>query len=381
MEQKAKFFIIGLAVLLVISLFISYQNYSTKEALRRERDGLFEKNTSLGSQIGRLESSLRESENKISALNRQLDEVSRQKEEFERKYGLAKKNQDELIEKLRSQQVPEAAGPQLQALPQNTDLYWAGVLKAKIDLELQLGNIRNELKSVKISNEQLQREKSTLELDISNFRRDNEDLKRQLGYNQKLMDSLAQELVREKNDKMQIQDNFKLVKNENAVLSRQLKSLNNHKVELDKKLEQLQEERSSLERRLTDMETMLTDKLSQINGLKEQIDTVRSGATVETPSEKSESVELSPIIVRPQIEAAVAEAPSLVGKVLAINKENNFVIIDLGEDAGIELNDTFRVYRGGKAVATIEVIQTRKSIAACDIKEETAAIIVGDTVR
>jgi len=381
MEQKAKFFIIGLAVLLVISLFISYQNYSTKEALRRQRDELSEKNTSLGSQIGRLEGSLRESENKISALNRQLDEVSRQKDEFETKYGLAKKNQDELMEKLRSQQVPEAAGPQLQALPQNTDIYWAGVLKAKTDLELQLGNIRNELKSVKISNEQLQREKSTLELDISNFRRDNEDLKRQLEYNQKLMDSLAQELVREKNDKMQIQDNFKLVKNENAVLSRQLKSLNNHKVELDKKLEQLQEERSSLERRLTDMETMLTDKLSQINGLKEQIDTVRSGATVETPSEKSESVELPPIIVRPQIEDAAAEAPSLAGKVLAINKDNNFVIIDLGEDAGIKLSDTFRVYRGGKAVATIEVIQTRKNIAACDIKEETAAIIVGDTVK
>jgi len=381
MEQKAKFFIIGLAVLLVISLFISYQNYSTKEALRRDRDSLFEKNTSLGSQIGRLESSLRESENKISALNRQLDEVSRQKEEFERKYGLAKKNQDELIEKLRSQQVPEVAGPQLQALPQNTDLYWAGVLKAKTDLELQLGNIRNELKSVKISNEQLQREKSTLELDISNFRRDNEDLKRQLEYNQKLMDSLAQELVREKNDKMQIQDNFKLIKNENTVLSRQLKSLNSRKVELDRKLEQLQEEKSGLEHRLTDMETMLTDKLSQLSGLKEQIDTVRSGAKVEAPSEKSESVELPPIIVRPQIEDAVVEAPSLVGKVLAINKENNFVIIDLGEDAGIKLSDTFRVYRGGKAVATIEVIQTRKSIAACDIKEETAAIIVGDTVK
>ena len=69
------------------------------------------------------------------------------------------------------------------------------------------------------------------------------------------------------------------------------------------------------------------------------------------------------------------------GKILAINKDANFVIIDLGEDRGINVGDTFQVYREGESIATIGVIQARKSIAACEIKKETTAIKVGDTIR
>ena len=57
------------------------------------------------------------------------------------------------------------------------------------------------LRSLQIANESLQREKSVLEMDVNSLRNEKKDLLRQLDYNQKLLDSMAQEVVREKNDK------------------------------------------------------------------------------------------------------------------------------------------------------------------------------------
>lgn len=382
MENKIKFILFILIAIIGASLFIAFQNYTAKDALTKERDKLIEEKASLDSQIGKLEGALRVNEDKVNSLNRELDRVSREKEAIQRQYDLGKKSYDELAERLKSQRAPALTKPQLESLPTTTDAYWAEILRAKTDLELQLGNIRNELKSAQINNGQLQREKSTLELDINNLKRDNEDLKRQFEYNQKLMDSISQELVREKNDKIQIQNNFKLIKNENAVLTRQLKSINSRKVEFEKELGQLQEDKNSLERRLVDMETMLNDKLSKINYLKQQLDDFLGGRQVETKPGQEESVELPPIVVRPQTETLTSETPvSLVGKVLAVKRDNNFVIINLGEDLGIKAGEAFQVYREDKVIADIEVIKTRKTISACDIKKETTPIAVGDTVR
>ncbi len=382
MENKIKFILFGLIAILAVSLFIALQNYSAREALQKEKDRLTQENTLLTSKAGKLENALRDTENKMSSLNKELDRVSQEKNEVERKYELAKKGQDELLEKLK--RLPTVTKLQVETPPPSADAYWAGILKEKTDLELRLGNIRNELRATQISNEQLQREKSTLGLDVNTLSRDNEDLKRQLEYNQKVMDSITQELVREKNDKIQIQNSFKLIKNENAALARQLKSLNNRKIEFEKELQQLQEDKRSLERRLTDIETMLTDKISKVNELKEQLDAIGSGRQAETKVEQKEAVELPPIVVRPQTQALPPEAEtpvSLTGKVLALNRDNNFVIIDLGEDRGIKVGEALRVYRQDTAIADIEVIQTRQTIAACDIKKETKPIAIGDTVK
>lgn len=388
MERKIKFVLIGLIGVLLVFIFLYLQTLNVKQLLMKERDDLKDKNTSLSSDIKKLESRERDYEDRLDSLGKELDRASKEKQETEKKLELANRAKEQLVEKLRSREseaARAAAAPQPEEAPLNTDAYWGGILKAKTDLELQLDNLRSELKSMQINNEGMQREKSALELDVNSLNREKEDLKRQLEYNQKLMDSIAQELVREKNDKMQIQDSFKLIKNENTVLSRQLKSLNNRKADLEKKVQGLQEEKSAVESRLNEMEAMLTDKVSRTNALKEKIDVMHAEAKTETqaPSSMKESVELPPIVVRPQSESeepAVTGAPS-AGKILAVNEESSFVIINLGEDSGIKAGDAFKVYREGKAIASIEVIQTRKNIAACDIKKEATPIRIGDAIK
>jgi len=383
MENKTKFITIGLIGGLVICLLLFIQTLNSKRLILRERDDLKKENITLSSKLDKLDKSIKQYEDRIGLLSKELDKVSQEKQQLEKKYELASRDREKLIERLKSKQVETQAAPQPQAevLPPDTDAYWAGILKAKTDLELQLGNLRNELKSTQITNEELERGKTTFGLDINNLKRENEDLKRQLEYNQKTMDSISQGLVREKNDKIKIQEILKSIKSENAVLTRHLKSLNERKINLEKKFQGLQEKNAAIEQKFNDMQTMLTDKLSQINNLKEELDTIRGGAKAEVPQEKRESVELPPIVVRPQPETSTqATSATLTGKILAINKESNFVIMDLGEEAGIKVGDSFQVYRDNKSIATVEVIQTRRNIAACDIKKETAPIKIGDDI-
>jgi hypothetical protein len=171
------------------------------------------------------------------------------------------------------------------------------------------------------------------------------------------------------------------------VLSRQLESLNNRKVNLEKRLQDLQEDRDTIERRFNEMQTMLTDRISQINGLRDELDAIRKGAATGelfSTMPKKESVELPPIVVRPQCEAPSKDSGVLYeGKILSIVKDNNFVVIDLGADKGVRVGDVFQVFKAGstKPVASIEAMQVRTNIAACDIKKQDAIICVGDIVK
>jgi len=388
MEQKTKFIIIGLIGITVVSFFLLIATVTQKQQLLREKEDLKKENTSLSSKIDNLETGLRDSKNKVDSLKRDLDTISRDKLELERRYDLVNRAKDDLVEKLKDLQSKQGSveRQQIQALPQS-DAYWAGVLKAKTDLELQLGNLSNQFRSVQITNEQLQRDKSAVEIQISNIKREREDIARELEYNKKILDSISQELVRERSDKIQIQDNFKIIKSENTILTRQLEALNSRKIDLEKKYQDLQQDKGEVERRFSDMQSMLTDRISQINGLKEELDAIRKGESVGSQSlspqaENKGSVELPPIVVRPQTaESSKDISASLQGRVLALNKESNFVIIDLGEDSGVKVGDTFHIYHGDNDVSTVEAIQVRKNISACDIKRQTESVVVGDSVR
>ncbi len=390
MEQKAKLIIIGLAIFTLACLFLFIQTFNAKQDLIRERDDLKTENTTLNTKVDKLAVSLRGYESRITSLTKDLEEASHQKEDLEKKYDEVSKAKDDLANKLKEQasQIESSSlvTSQESAAPQTNDVYWADVLKRKGELELQLSSLRDDFKSLQITNEQAQREKTNLELDLNNLKRENADLKRQVEYNQKLSDSIAQELVREKNDKAQIQDGYKTIRNENASLSRGLQTLTVRKVNLEQKIQELQRNKSELEHRLSEMETMLTQGVTQISGIQQRIDDIKNQATntEDKKTEKKESVELPAIVVRPQIDAAkkLGNTDSgAMGKVLAVNRDSNFVIINLGKDAGLKVGDSLKVYRGERAIAGVEAIQVRQDIAACDIKREADPIKIGDVVK
>ena len=385
MEQKTKFIIIGLIGFSAICLFLFLQATGSQQLLTRERNELKSENTTLTNKLSKLENELNGNKEKINSLRDERNKAADDLSDLQKKFELATKTRDELMEKLKSQRQQPVV-PQQEIVLQNTDAYWGAILKAKTDLEMQLASIRGELRNLQISNESLQRDKSTLELNVNSLRNEKQDLLRQLDYNQKLLDSISQEVVRERNDKVKIQDNYKTIKNENAVFIRQLESLNSRKSVLDRKIQELKVGKDVVEKRLTEMETMLTERISQINSLKDELDAIRSGkpSSAALEGKPKESVELPAIVVRsttPDRRETANDAPVFSGKILAVNPDNNFVVIDLGISSGVKRGDAFSVYREGKSIGSIRVIQVRDNISACDIETTTTSLKIGDSIK
>jgi len=380
MDQKTKLIIIGLIGFSVVCLFLFLQATNSQQMLTRERNDLKSENATLISKVDRMENELKSSQIKITTLRDEKDKATQDINELQKKLELANRTKEELVEKLKERKTE----PVQEAAPQSTDAYWGQILKAKTSLEMQVTSMRAELKELQISNDALQREKNALQLDLNSLRNEKQDLSRQLEYNQKLLDSISQEVVRERNDKTAIQETLNKIKSENKVLSRQLKNLNSNKAALDKKVQDLQEGKSSVERRLGEMETMLDERLGQINSLKDDLDAIRSGKPVAATERKfKESVELPAIVVRSGAPGAKAgtTGEDFPGKLLAVNLDNNFVVIDMGVAAEVKAGDRFSVYREARQIGSIEVIQVRDNISACDIKRMNTPFKIGDNIK
>ena len=178
----------------------------------------------------------------------------------------------------------------------------------------------------------------------------------------------------------------------------------------EEKFTQLEKEKKDLETKLKDIEEVsdvLSNDLLQERrkraALEEELANTKKKEPLEqkpaegtkrtAPKTEPPSIELSPIIVKaeeppPQppksgkVRAVEEEAFELEGHIITVNDKHRFVVIDIGRDAGVKEGMPFNVYRRGKKVGKIEVLETRENIAACDIKEmKVKRLKAKDTVR
>jgi len=237
----------------------------------------------------------------------------------------------------------------------------------------------------------VKKSQSDASLELSKVQQQKDELERKLKFSEQLVNNISMELVAEKNDKKLLSDEFSKVKTENNSLRRQVKELASAKLSLEEGLQELETQKVKLQKRISSTESIVKSRMNDLLRLKEDLDIVYQGKMPDSAGEFS-TVELPPIVVRAQPiqvgdipDASIEQQPmveqELVGKIISVNRESNFAIIDLGEDAGVTLGRIFKVYRGNKPVAALEVIQTRKDISAVDIKNEAEPIQSGDTVR
>lgn len=383
MDKKVKFLFFGLLGLLVATLLFLFATMGSKTALLRQYQAI-EENSRQEKEIltKKTNEAIAEKstlEGKLDALQKDFDKITQEKDDLERKYSMLSKERAELIERLKRKETARAApATQEKAMPVTEDTYWAGVLKEKSGLEVRVADLKEKLDTLRLNVEELKRDKAALEFEVSNLSRDKKDLEGRMGYGENVTDSLSSELVREKKDKRQLLEELKSLKNEHAILLRQLKTLNNQKAALATRLQEAEQAKLNLEKRVANMNEMLDYKLSQVMDVKKDLEDLQEGTEVSLPATKG-SIELPPIVVR----SAPTEVPAVKynAKVMAVNKENNFIIIDLGEEQGLKPGTGFDVYRDDKKIASVEVVQIRKNVSACDIKQASTPINVGDEVR
>jgi len=403
MEKRIRLILIALAILSLVSLYVSFKLYRDKQSLSQQytqmEQSLKQENDALLNKYTAAQEAKRKFQEDIDGLNKDFDKISREREELKRMYTSVLEEKNEMSGKLKEAEQHKGVATGVTVAPLEQDTYWASILKTKADLEIRLNDAKGKLREISIKADELSKDKSNLELELSKFKQSNEDLERRFSYTEKLSETLSLDLVREKNDKRTLQAYLKTIKEENVAISDQLKDLRNLKVALEKKLDKSLSEKTQLEQRMGEMEETLKDRLSDIAEIKKDMQVVGAPEEValtqeeaEQPQEdivgskakKSQAIELPPIVVRPEggtAKTATTAAVSLAGKIIAVNKENNFVIIDLGEDTGIKPGRKFGVYREDQKIATIEIIQTRKNISAADIKQTIKQINVGDIVK
>jgi len=389
MEQKSKIIIIILGVLVFFTILFAVKINNDKQALLREYQ---EEKEAWRIKEGRLEEEIRNIKRqrdrlkeRLDAIQDELDRVESERRELKSKYESIVQEKEDLIKKLKEKSRAAAApsreiSQSARGVPSVSDEYWAKILKEKAALEFELSKVKDEYKKLKLRIEEFTKEKTDLELELTDIKHKNADLERKYSYNEKLLDSLSAELVREKNDKQAIKEQVKVIKNENMLLRRQLKRAVDSKLRLQEKIVKLEDEKKKLEEKLAGVETAVIEKETVLKETAQKISGIKD-VTEKSEAGEEKAVELSPIVVHAPDSSAGVSGRELTGRVVAVDSEYNFVVIDIGEDAGVSIGMDFEVYQQDERIGTVRVIQTRKSISAADIIQSSRPIKTGDLVR
>ncbi|NLE64997.1 MAG: hypothetical protein GX606_03670, partial [Elusimicrobia bacterium] len=185
------------------------------------------------------------------------------------------------------------------------------------------------------------------------------------------------ELARSRNEQRVIKEMADRVSAENQQLRSQVKELTSTKVALERSVSRLSDEKATIERKLIETENIIQGRIDDIWQIKKDID-----KRFEPQQAGGGAVELAPIVVNASVEPAQAK-PEVrrSGEVVSVNEANNFVIVNLGQKDGVRVGDTYKVYRAGKQVGTVSIIQVRSEISAADIRQRTESLQPGDAVR
>ena len=406
----------GLAALFLFMFFATFSgSKQTQEALTKTEEA----RKGLQADLDSIKGQHQALTDKVRGLTNQVDDLSSDKRKLQDDLNTTEKEREALkseIAKLsanlaQAQVAVEQAKSRVQYVPQpepvqtpvkaetaepaDSNEYWASVLKQKVTLEMKLDNLDKQLSEAKLSSEKIQREKGDIDQEMSALRRENKDLKQELEYNKKMIDGLTLDLAMEKSNAYEVKKSLSGLKNENAELRDRFKTIAERKEDLSSQVADLTAKNDELESSLEKMQSMVKEKLRQVDSLKSEFSTMDREADRAKPSSRSQQAErkdavtLSPIVVRPEgsavrkeavtpQSAAAQEAASLV----SVNKDNNFVILNHGNAQGVKLGDSFQVYDGRNQLAgEVEIIQVRENIAAADIRKEIQPLKVGFIAR
>lgn len=262
------------------------------------------------------------------------------------------------------------------------EAYWAQLLKDKASLEMRVTELENELSDNSIEIVELTQAKTELEIELDSLTHAKEELDREIKHQEGLVNNLSLELARTKNDKKFISDRSEKLTAENSELRSQMKMLSSTKSALEKSILRITKDKQQIEGQLGQSETIIQSKIDEIWDIKDSLDKTLKNTS---SASSTEGVELPPIVVSSNGQGTSFNNgmahPGLNGKVLSLNADNNFVIVNVGQDAGVQVGDKLSVYRDSKYLASLEVIQVRKDIAAADIKDQWTKVQVGDLVQ
>ena len=384
MDKRIKVLLTCLAIISLLAVSISawiYISSETKVAEYAKKQAELEKQSAyLQKKLDERQKETRHWREKFGAIKVDLDRLGKEHTLLQSQYAsllsekesLAEQNTTlgEQVEKLNQLYSQEQEKARLSA----SDNFLASLLEEKAKKEVEIEKLKGRISSQEEQLEDIERQARPSQEKFERLEKESQVLENRLQDSQKVSDVLSSDLLKERKRRSSLEQEL-------AQAQEQLKSITS---ERDKLSEQLVKMKQALERRLLELS---------------QTEQVLAGAVEAaeraTKKEKPASIELPPIVVKAQEETPTPRAPELskaqiveketfelAGRIITVNDKHKFVVIDIGRDEGVEKGMSFDVYRKSEKVGRIEVIETRKNITACDVKEMSVKQLkVNDTVR
>lgn len=378
------FLVIVLGLTGITLKIVGDKNALTKERdkLLKEKTDLTEVNDELQGRYNKLERESQEKDDRIQKIQEELDRLTTQKADLQRQRDDLTRQRDELVEKLKEKPKAEA---QMQVRPDvsstggltpMSEEYWADFVKAKAALQVQLEDLNRQYNEAKIRMVEFDKVNKELAIKIDELTKERDRLDKDMQIKEREMNNVSRDLVSEREARRIALEELLKLRGENVGLKRELSMLNKEKAQLQSNIKDIVEKKNTLEQKISGVESIMKAKSLELDELQRDLTTTIKGRPEEMTRE-SASVELPPIVVKPGVDGR-----GVRGEVLAVNPQEKFIVVNLGENAGVTPGSLMRVMRGSREIGTIEVVETRKEISAADIKEITEGFSIqeGDTV-
>jgi chromosome segregation ATPase len=194
------------------------------------------------------------------------------------------------------------------------------------------------------------------------------------------IDSLTGELAGEKTARQEASSKLEQV-------TADLEQQKAKREDLENKLNQSQEDSKKIKEQIKDIERQKAELEAKIKSL-EPASTVELGKVVvnnETSVIDAKAKAKAEAKMKANVPAQkpakvekkekVPQVKSLEGKIVVVNKENNFVVLNLGSKDGVSIGDEFSVSRAGKTIGEVKVEKVHESMSAAGFATELKDII------
>lgn len=320
-----------------------------------------------------------ELDTRLAAIEKEMTALEAKNRDLEFRYKEAMTEKTELDEDLvRTRKAKVFLEKKLKEA--ESDKFVAGLLKEKTALEVELDRLKGSVTPKELEIERLKQENMNLGMTISGLREEKSLLHEKLEDSSKVSQMLSMDLSKEKGKIDADKEEFEKSKIENKVLKTRV-------AELEKavdKFDGLTAEKDDMILKISKLEREVQYKEEEIDRLKVAMSETREPRGRELRAEAYHApsqVDLPPIVLKREDSSGntsrittaslerISSPSSLEGRIVTVNREHGFVVIDIGKEDGVNIGYSFNVYREDILIGLVEVIQVRDRIAAADIKE------------
>jgi len=221
----------------------------------------------------------------------------------------------------------------------------------------QVQRLKEENISLKERNEELEARKKIVE---TKLREKEDEIARLLSQIEEKIQQIASIEDQIKNDKAIKEEIILQLKNKEEELTKEKERV----LELEDKLNKADIEFKNLLARAKDLESKKEDLEKKLKDLEAKPETVELGK-IEVKGEEDI------IEVKGEEDIQVMSPPKrLEGKILVVNKDYNFAVINLGESDGLNLSDILSVYHQNEHLGNVKVEELRDKMSVVTFLDE-----------